>query len=142
MAALRYQAADRERPYKAPLGMILPAVSLILVGYAVYWTGWDTNSIVFLVALGGLALLAISRLYDRENNEPLLAGHTNWFWLFAAGIAAMSWLGNYGNGMGLIPPDVDLAMIAALSLTCFWLGLRWRLPDNTAQRFIEDGFSA
>jgi len=28
----------------------------------------------------------------------------------------MSWLGNYGNGMGLIPPGVDLAMIAALFL--------------------------
>jgi hypothetical protein len=54
----------------------------------------------------------------------------------------MSWLGNYGNGMGLIPPGVDPAMIAALSLACFWPELRWRLPDNTAQRFSEDEFSA
>jgi amino acid transporter len=138
LAALRYQAADRERPYKTPLGITFPAVAFIFVGFAVYWTGWETNYKVFLVALGGLVLLLVARLFGHNKHEPLMLRHTNWFWLYLAGLAFISWLGNYGHGLGVIPTGVDMALLAALSLGCFWVALRTRLPNEQAQQFIED----
>lgn len=138
LAALRLQVPDRERPYRAPFGIILPAIAFMFVGFAIYWTGWETNSRVFVVALAGLILLGITRFFNREDNVPLRGTHTLWFWIFLAGLAVTSWLGNYGKGLGVLPAGVDLAIITALSLGCFWLALRLRLPNHEAQEMIED----
>ena len=138
LAALRYQAAGRQRPYKTPMGIVFPAAAFVLVGFAVYWTGWETNYKVFLVALAGLVFLALARFLDRSEKEPLMMQHTHWFWLFLASLAFISWLGNYGHGLGIIPTGVDLAVAAVLSLACFWLALRTRLPNDQAEAFIEE----
>lgn len=136
MAALRHQAKDLARPYKAPLGLWLAAIAFIFVGFANYWSGWDTNWKVFLLTLAGLVMFLAIRLRARGKGEPLHARQSGWFWLFAAGLALLSWLGNYGNGLGVLPQGIDLLLVSLWSLLCFWLGLRWRLPNEDTNRMI------
>jgi len=137
MAALRHQAKDMTRPYKAPLGRGLAAIAFIFVGFANYWSGWDTNWKVFLLTLVGLVMFLAIRLRARTQSEPLHARQSGWFWLFAAGLAVLSWLGNYGNGLGMLPQGLDLLLVSLWSLLCFWLGVRWRLPKEDTKRLIE-----
>jgi amino acid transporter len=138
LAALRLQVADRERPYKAPLGIVLPAIAFVFVGFAVYWTGWETNWKVFLLTLVGLTIFVATRFKNADPTEPLHVQHSAWFGLYAVGLAVISWLGNYDGGLGLLPAGLDLALITILAFGCFWLGVRWRLPDETARQLIAE----
>jgi hypothetical protein len=52
-------------------------------------------------------------------------------------LAVLSWLGNYGNGLGMLPQGLDLLLVSLWSLLCFWLGVRWRLPKEDTKRLIE-----
>ena len=52
-----------------------------------------------------------------------------WFWLFIDGLGAISFLGNYGGGLGVIPKYVDLLVVSGFSLFVLWVAVRDRLPD-------------
>ncbi len=64
-------------------------------------------------------------------------------WLFAslyaaqlAGPAAISYAGNYGNGLGLLPHGSDMALVAVLSLGVFRLAVETRLPAARTRALI------
>jgi amino acid transporter len=138
MAALRFQAADMDRPYRVPFGIVIPAIAFVFVGFAVYWTGWDTNWKVFMLVLGGYGLMAVMRLIQRDEQEPLSVGSNIWFAIFVVGLAAISWLGNFGNGLGILAPGLDIGSLILLSIACFWLGVRSRLTDGEARALIDE----
>jgi amino acid transporter len=137
LAALRYQAADLERPYRLPFGVAFSALSFVFVGFVVYWTGWETNWKVFLLVLAGLLFLAVTHYRGKSPEKSLHLKHSAWFMPYFTGLAAISWLGNYGNGLGVLTHGLDLALIVVLSLTIFRLALNWRLPDEEAQRLVR-----
>ncbi len=128
LAALRHQQPHLPRPFKLQAGRVVSAVSLVLVGYVVYWTGWDTNWKVFALAGTGAVLLSLLHLH-RGDFRTLHARQSLWFWLFVAGLAAASHTGNYGNGLGLVGHGVDMAIVTVLALVTFWLAFRTRLSD-------------
>ncbi len=47
-----------------------------------------------------------------------------WF----AGLAVISLLGQYGDGLGVLPEGIDLLVVALFSLAIFFLGVRMALP--------------
>ena len=57
MTALRYQLPDANRPFKLRAGTTVSAISFVLVGCVVYWSGWDTNWKVFGLGAAGALLL-------------------------------------------------------------------------------------
>ena len=137
LAALRYQAADLERPYRVPFGMAFAALTFVFVGFVVYWTGWETNWKVFLLALAGLLFLAATRASSKQQHESLRLKHSAWFWPYLLGLGVISWLGNYGNGLGILTHGLDLILIVILSLVTFRLAVKLRLPDAETQRLID-----
>ena len=60
-----------------------------------------------------------------------------WFWLFISGLAAISYAGNYGNGLGLFPSGVDLLIVSAFSLAVFGVAIRDRLTDAEAAALLK-----
>ena len=60
-----------------------------------------------------------------------------WFWLFIDGLGAISFLGNYGGGLGAIPKYVDLLVVGAFSLFVFWFAVRDRLPDAETAALLK-----
>ena len=128
LVALRSQQPARPRPFRLHAGIACSAVAFVLVGFVVYWTGWDTNWKVFALALAGAALLAGLHAY-RGDFDRLDIRQSAWFWLFVAGLALVSYTGNYGNGLGLLRHGLDMVIVAVLSLAVFWLALKTRLGD-------------
>lgn len=136
LVALRYQEPDRPRPFRIPAATAFSAITFILIGFIVYWTGWETNWKIFLLALVGVVIFAAFRLAGLGGDEPLQLAPAAWVLPYYAGLATVSYLGSYGGGLGVLPTGVDMAIIAVLSLAVLWLAVKLRLAPGTVIRLI------
>jgi len=135
LVALRHQAPDHARPFRLPFAVPVSAVALVFVGFIVYWSGWDTNWKILVILLVGLAYL-LARSAMGRTGEPLYLAHAWWLILYYAAMGAISWLGNFGGGLGVIPKGLDMLAIAVVSLAVFWLAIRTELPPGVVRRLI------
>lgn len=129
LVALRRQQPALARPFELKAGTALSALAFVLVGLVVYWTGWETNWKVFSLALAGGAMLSLLHL-RRGDFSRLHTRQSLWFWLFIGGLAAISYVGNYGHGLGLLHHGFDMAIVAVLALAVFWYALKSRLDNG------------
>ena len=137
LVVLRRQAGDYERPFMIPFGHAFSAVAFIFVGFIVYWSGWDTNWKILLIAFAGLVYFVVhNRL--RSDPKPLYLRHTGWLIVYYAVLAVISWLGNFGGGLGIIPDYVDSIVIVIISLTIFQMAVRRPLPGGVIRAAIQD----
>jgi amino acid transporter len=137
LAALRLQLPNVKRPFRVPYATAYSALCFVLVGYVVYWTGWDTNWKVLLSALIGLVFLALGRA-QRRTQEPLNLKASGWIWPYLAGIGLISYTGQYGHGLGMLTHGMDMLILTLFSLGIFALALKLRLPAEHAERLLAD----
>ena len=137
LITLRRQAADYHRPFRIPWAIPFAAFAFILVGFIVYWSGWSTNWKTLLIALVGLIYFLLRRAL-RGAEEPAYFVAASWLIVYYAMLAVVSWLGNFGGGLGIIPEGVDMAIIAVLSLLIFALALRLQLPRDVVRKLIAE----
>jgi amino acid transporter len=135
LAALRHQIPNQSRPFRLSRGIPFSAISFMLVGCVVYWAGWDTNWKVFALAFAGGAVLVA--MHAGCSTDKLDLRQSLWFWLFIAGLAAVSYAGNYGNGLDLFPSGVDLLIVSAFSLAVFWVAIRDRLSNAETGELLK-----
>ncbi len=136
-AVMRRQLADIDRPFRVPFGTTVAAVTFIFVGFIVYWTGWETNWKIFVVMVLGLTVFAIARASRRDHKDELFLTETSWIWIYYSGLAVISYLGNFGGGLEVIPQGVDAILIVALSLFVFQLSLRRALTAAQVEELIN-----
>ena len=136
LVVLRAERPDDARPFRLPMPTVLSAAAFVLVGFIVYWTGWETNWKIFLVALAGLFLLLLFRRTQKRRGEALELKASAWLWPYYLGLAALSYLGNYGGGLEVVPDGLDLAILTVFSLAIFWLALKLRLPRDKITRLM------
>ena len=136
LAAMRHQLPEHRRPFRLKGGVAVSAIAFMLVGCIVYWAGWQTNWKVFALAIAGGALLMALHYWDDEAGELNLR-QSLWFWLFIDGLGVLSFLGNYGGGMGVLPKYGDLLIVSGFSLVVFWIATRDRLPDAETQALLK-----
>jgi amino acid transporter len=138
LTALRYQCPNHQRPFRLTPGLVLSPICFVITAYVIYWTGWDTNWKVFLLAVLGGAGMSLVSMARREPREALRARQSAWFWIYLAGLAGLSYLGNYGNGLGLLSYGLDIVLITIFSLPVFWLAVRSRLPSQNTCALIAE----
>ncbi len=80
--------------------------------------------------------MAIMRLLGHGSGHDLELKASGWLWPYYAGLALISYLGNYGKGLGLIPDVVDMAVLTGFSLGVFWLAIRLRLAPQIIKQSI------
>jgi amino acid transporter len=136
LAALRHQLPDRARPFRLQAGVAISAIAFMLVGCIVYWAGWQTNWKVFALAIAGGGILTALHYWGGESGKLKLR-QSLWFWLFVDGLGALSYLGNFGGGLGVLPKYVDLLIVSAFSLFVFWVAVRDRLPDAETAELVR-----
>ncbi len=136
LAALRCQAGGMYRPYRLPYGLAVSAAAFVIVGFVVYWTGWETNWKVFLLALVDLTFLLLIRSNQNTANNNLHFKEALWIWPYILGLTVISYLGSYGNGLGLLPQGSDLVLITVFSLIIFRFAVKLRLPEEKAMTLI------
>ena len=134
LVVMRAERPGDPRPFRLPMPTVFSAGAFVLVGFIVYWTGWETNWKIFLVALMGLLLMLLFRRARDRTGEALELKASAWLWPYYLGLAALSYLGNYGNGLGIVPDGLDLAILAMFSLAIFRLALRLRLSRDAIAR--------
>ena len=70
---------------------------------------------------------------------PLDSRALIWMLPWFAGLAVISLLGQYGDGLGILPEWIDLLVVAVFSIAIFFLGVRVSLPPaRVAEEFAED----
>lgn len=137
LVVLRQQDPNRPRPFRVPAAALFSSVAFILIGFIVYWTGWQTNWKILLFALAGVLALAALRLSGRGSDEPLQLRPAAWLLPYYLGLAVISYLGNYGGGIEVIPNGIDLVILAVFSLSIFWMAVRMRLAPAETLRLIK-----
>ncbi|NHA66930.1 APC family permease [Phycicoccus flavus] len=139
LAAMRRQLPDRERPFRVPGGHVIPFLSFFSSNLIVYWTGWATNSKLFVAVLLGLVLLAVMYALHSHHEQPYdwawRAG--SWYLPWLAGLALLSWLGDYDGGVGVLHFDTAIPVVLVFSGLVYWYAERVRLPGATVVRNAE-----
>ncbi|MCP4329094.1 MAG: APC family permease [Alphaproteobacteria bacterium] len=137
--ALRLQIPERPRKMRVPVVRIFSGVCFVLSTYVVYWSGWQTISVLGLTLAAGVVLFLVLRLFGGAEARPALdLSQSYWVAVFLAAMGVISYLGDFGGGTGTIPPGWDLALIAALSCSIFVWAIRSRLSDDRARAKIEE----
>lgn len=139
LLVMRRQEPTRFRPVRLPMVTTFATIAFILVGFVVYWTGWQTNWKIMLVAMAGLLILAVTRRMKGGSKEPLQLRASAWIWPYYAGLAVLSYVGNYGGGLGLISDGWDMLILTIFSLVIFRLAIRLRLESEVVDRLMESG---
>lgn len=122
LLALRRTAPDEARPFRLPFATPIASIAFVAANVIVYWGGWETNRVCFaLLAIAGVLFVAVRRL--SSPGEPLDLSGLRWLLPWLVVVAIVSWLGNFGGGVGAIPHGIDVAILAAASLIVMRLSL-------------------
>lgn len=136
LGAIRRELPLQERPFKLPGGDVIPFLALFSSNLIVFWSGWETDSKLFLAVLLGYILLVLQYLFDRSKKlPPLQFKHGYWMLPWFVGLALCSYLGVYGGGTGVLGFGWAIPLLFLFSLLIYWLGVRSRTgaADMVAQ---------
>ncbi|MEM1129605.1 MAG: APC family permease [Pseudomonadota bacterium] len=134
--ALRRLAPEAPRPFKLPAAELLAPLAFAIATLLVFWSGWDTTwRLLLLLAVGMILFLVRIAVIGREWLNPR---GIYWFLPYITGLAALSYFGTYGGGIGVIPAPIDSLLTACLGLVCFNFAVQCRLDGDQFQAFLED----
>ena len=137
-ASLRLQDPGRDRPFRLPGMWVLAPFGFVVANLVVYWSGWPTVWRVEVALAIGFAVFAAYRMFgDRDRMPRLDLRPALWLPPYLVGILLISYFGRY-SGRNSIPFWWDIALVAVFSVAIFALALVVRLPDDKAQRYIEN----
>ncbi|KAF1029750.1 MAG: Aspartate-proton symporter [Burkholderia plantarii] len=129
VAALRRNAPDLPRPFRARAFAVLGPVSFIIAALIVYWSGWGTVS--WLLGLQ-IVLFAIDLACGRRVPTDQLSlieqvRSSAWLIAFYALIIGASYLGSFG-GIGVLTHPLDTWVVAAIALVIYYWGAATGVP--------------
>jgi hypothetical protein len=139
LLVMRRSQPDIERPFKLKGAFLLAPLAFICSNWIIYWTGFATNSFLFLLIAIGFVIYAL--YYHFVARRPVIGfGWRNIDWLFAwfGGMWLISALGDIDGGYGLLGFWSSAAVIAVWSLVVLALALRSAIPAaETAELMVE-----
>lgn len=150
LLAMRRQLPDHPRPFR--LGdrwvWVIAFLALWSTNLIIYWTGWETNWKLFLVIVLGYVLMAVYHRSARERVPALEFRHGWWLLVWFAGLALLSYLGDYpaesegAGNLGVL--DFKWGALAAFLLTALvlWLSLRCTLPTERVRQILAESDAA
>ncbi|GAA1296773.1 APC family permease [Pseudonocardia xinjiangensis] len=137
LMALRRNDPDRARPYRLKGAAVISPIAFIFASEIVYWASWQTVEKLLILLAVGMVVFVISRLLGKQASSGPLDGRAMlWVLPWFIGLGIISYLGQYG-GIGVIPPWVDLAVVAVFALAIFYIGIQVALPpDRVAEALV------
>lgn len=117
LMALRTQAPQLKRPFKLPLHKIFSHISFFICNVLAYWSGWDIMSDIMLAIFVGWSILIAYRKLCKIDCDFMSLDLIYAIWLipYFLGIMLITWLGNYGGGLGIIGNGWDYALLLLFS---------------------------
>jgi amino acid transporter len=137
LAALRRSDPTRTRPYRLPAAALLAPLGFVAANLILYWSGWKTDSKLFIAILAGLAILAVTHLVGAVEKRPSFDWRASvWIWPWLGGMALITWLGQF-DGRKVIPFWFDMVLVAAFSLAIFYWALSLALPQEQVRAYLD-----
>jgi amino acid transporter len=157
LGALRKSKPDLARSYKLPAHNWLCPLAFVCANLVVYWAGWFTVGTLMVVIIVGYLLMIISRALHLNPAQPVIDWASGaWIFFYLVGMALLSYFGNFGSGTmlggvgwfkthliggnGDIPLWWDLVIVAAFSLTVYFMAIASRLPEAKVDQYIREVF--
>ncbi len=136
LLSLRKQVPNFPRRFNLPIFRTWCFVAFFFTNLILYWVGWDIYSKMLIGIILGLVVMIVSRWrHHRDNN---LDAHTSiWAFIYIFGEGVISYLGNFGNGIGLLPRNWDMLIVAIFSAVILYLSQRQALPAERTQAYID-----
>lgn len=133
--ALRRALPSQRRPFRVPLGDVIPFLALWSSNLIVYWTGWNTDWKLFVAVGLGFVLMAIQHALRKT---PIVydwkAG--SWVWPWLLGLAVISRLGSFDGGLGILQLGSGMAAMFVLSLIVYAWAMAVRLPLDRVKAYL------
>lgn len=130
LVALRKADPDRDRPYRLPAATPVSVLAFVAANLIIYWTGWSVDWKLFVGILVGFVIFGLSYAFKRPVEKPPLdTAALGWMIPWFVGLAIISLLGQYGDGLGVLPEWIDMLVVAIFSIAIFFLGVRMSLPQ-------------
>jgi amino acid transporter len=139
LMALRRQLPDQERPFRLPGGHIVPFLAFWSSNLIVYWTGWSTDSKLFISVLLGVVLLGVTWVVHRSRGDAHQWDWRSgsWYAPWLAGLALLSWLGDYGGGVGVLHFGSAILVTFVFSVLIYWMAIAVRLDPAAVRRYVQ-----
>ena len=126
LIALRELKPDIKRPFKLPAYYLFCTVTMSVCTLITYWTGWSTYYKLLLTLLTALVIY----LANTKSKNIKLSGSCNWLIIHYAGIAVVSYFGNFDGGKGIIPLGYDSLILIAWSTFTIVNSYRYRVSNK------------
>lgn len=141
LLALRYQLPQKQRLFKLPLARLWATTAFCICNLLAYWSGWSILSKLSLALAFGVIILFCYRKFSKKAAKmDLHLRESIWIWPYFMGLTLISYLGNFGDGKGIIGFGWDFAVIALFSIAIMWLAMKFRLPDHVTESFVAEHF--
>ncbi|GLY87495.1 APC family permease [Actinoallomurus iriomotensis] len=138
-AALRRQLPDRHRPFRLWGGDTIPLLAFFSANLIIYWTGWNTNWKFFVIVLFGYVLMAIFAATGQLKHKMEWKAGASWVLPWLAGIALISYLGDYDGGRGVFKGLVmGFVVNAVWSVVIYIIAVKVRLPGDRVRAIIAE----
>ena len=139
LGALRHQKPGLPRSFRLPAAWLLAPLSFIAANWIIYWSGWEVDWKLYVAVILGYLLMGISRItHANPVHPPMDWTAALWLWPYLAGMALISYLGQFSGGRDVIPFYWDLVTVAAWSLIVYYAAMRLRLPDDRVDEYARD----
>lgn len=135
---LRDTQPGLKREFRLPAAGIIAPLAFVASNWIVYWTGYQTNSFLFIIVAVGFALYAA--WYHLVAGRPAAEfgwKHISWLLAWFGGMWILSGLGDVGGGYGLLSFWPGVVLVAIWSLFVIWLARRAALPAEQIAREME-----
>ena len=134
----RSQLARRARGFTLPFVHVTAPAAFVCSVLILYWAGWHTMWHLAIALAVGCLLFAIRVMTDRKSFQQLDLHQALWLVPLLPGIWLISYLGNFGGGLKVIPFGWDMLACTALALGVFALAIRCRLPTEVVEREVAE----
>ena len=139
LLVLRRNQPSLNRAFHLKWANVLAPVAFISSNWIIFWTGYTTNSFLFLLVAVGFVLYAL--YYHFVAGHPVEDfgwRHTGWLAAWFGGMWVLSALGDVGGGYALLGFWPGVAATAVWSLIVLALALRSALPaGDTAAMMVR-----
>jgi amino acid transporter len=157
LGAFRKSKPHLARSYRLPGAAILSPLAFVLANFIVYWSGWNTVSLLMAVLLVGYLIIALSTTLGL--NDRILQidwGAAVWIFPYLIGMTLISYFGNFGTGgifglavtakdviggQGDLPFWYDLLVLAVFSLVIYYVAIWRALPGEKVDEYISDVYT-
>jgi amino acid transporter len=137
VVALRMQLPDRPRHFKIPAVSVVGNLAFITTTWALYWSGWVVIEVLLSLIAIGLVFFLILRWFNGDK-RPLDIKESLWLAPFLLALGLLSYLGNFGGGIGAIPFGWDLIIGALIGGIAFYHAFRTRLPSAKVETYVAE----